>query len=107
MKIKTAEEKTGGGILLPTTAQTKPNGGEVVAVGEGKEVGKKKLDLSVKVINASYPCLAGVIYFVFLGPSSIGVLSTKYFSLCRLVLKSFTPSMLEQRWSSMVQSILY
>lgn len=103
MKIKTAEEKTGGGILLPTTAQTKPNGGEVVAVGEGKEVGKKKLDLSVKVINASYPCLAGVIYFVFLGPSSI----TKYFSLCRLALKSFTPSMLEQRWSSMVQSILY
>lgn len=53
MKIKIAEEKTGGGILLPTSAQSKPQGGEVVAVGEGKEIGKKKLDLSVKVIQWS------------------------------------------------------
>ncbi|KAL0338862.1 UNVERIFIED_CONTAM: chaperonin, chloroplastic [Sesamum angustifolium] len=28
VKIKTAEEKTSGGILLPTTAQTKPQAGE-------------------------------------------------------------------------------
>ena len=50
VKIKTAEEKTLGGILLPATAQTKPQGGEVVAVGEGKTIGKNKLDISVKVI---------------------------------------------------------
>lgn len=50
MKIKTVEEKTGGGILLPTTAQTKPQGGEVVAVGEGRTVGKNKVDTGVKVI---------------------------------------------------------
>lgn len=50
VKIKTAEEKTVGGILLPTTAQTKPQGGEVVAVGEGKTIGKNKLDICVKVI---------------------------------------------------------
>lgn len=50
MKIKNAEEKTEGGILLPTTAQTKPQGGEVVAVGEGRSVGKAKVDVSVKVI---------------------------------------------------------
>ncbi|RVW43979.1 20 kDa chaperonin, chloroplastic [Vitis vinifera] len=37
-----------GGILLPTTAQTKPQGGEVVAVGEGKTIGKNKLDICVK-----------------------------------------------------------
>ncbi|KAA8523353.1 hypothetical protein F0562_009776 [Nyssa sinensis] len=48
VKIKTAEEKTGGGILLPTTAQTKPQGGEVVAVGEGRSMGKNKVDISVK-----------------------------------------------------------
>ncbi|XP_042489231.1 20 kDa chaperonin, chloroplastic-like [Macadamia integrifolia] len=48
VKIKTVEEKTVGGILLPTTAQTKPQGGEVVAVGEGKAIGKTKVDISVK-----------------------------------------------------------
>lgn len=50
VKIKTAEEKTSGGILLPTTAQSKPQGGEVVAVGEGRTVGPNKVDISVKVI---------------------------------------------------------
>lgn len=50
VKIKAAEEKTVGGILLPTSAQTKPQGGEVVAVGEGKTIGKNKLEISVKVI---------------------------------------------------------
>jgi len=50
VKIKDAEEKTAGGILLPATAQSKPQGGEVVAVGEGKSVGKNKVDISVKVI---------------------------------------------------------
>ncbi|KAL7194041.1 hypothetical protein ACSBR2_025650 [Camellia fascicularis] len=48
VKIKTAEEKTVGGILLPSSAQTKPQGGEVVAVGEGKTMGKNKVDISVK-----------------------------------------------------------
>ncbi|XP_042488491.1 20 kDa chaperonin, chloroplastic-like [Macadamia integrifolia] len=48
VKIKTVEEKTVGGILLPSTAQTKPQGGEVVAVGEGKTIGKTKVDISVK-----------------------------------------------------------
>lgn len=49
VKIHTVEEKTGGGILLPTTAQTKPQGGEVVAVGEGKTIGKTKVGISVQV----------------------------------------------------------
>ncbi|KAL3830060.1 hypothetical protein ACJIZ3_018862 [Penstemon smallii] len=48
VKIKTAEEKTSGGILLPTSAQSKPQGGEVVAVGEGRTLGKNKVDISVK-----------------------------------------------------------
>ena len=49
LKIKEAEEKSSGGILLPTTAQTKPQSGEVVAVGEGKTVGKNKIEISIKV----------------------------------------------------------
>ncbi|XVF48852.1 hypothetical protein PTKIN_Ptkin03bG0221600 [Pterospermum kingtungense] len=48
LKIKEAEEKTEGGILLPSTAQSKPQGGEVVAVGKGKTIGKTKLEGSVK-----------------------------------------------------------
>ncbi|KAF0904527.1 hypothetical protein E2562_035349 [Oryza meyeriana var. granulata] len=36
VKLGSAEEKTVGGILLPWTEQSKPQGGEVVAVGEGK-----------------------------------------------------------------------
>lgn len=49
VKIKEAEEKTDGGILLPTTAQSKPQGGEVVAIGEGKSIGNAKVESSVKV----------------------------------------------------------
>lgn len=48
VKIKNVEEKTEGGILLPTTAQSKPQGGEIVAVGEGKTIGNTKVDISVK-----------------------------------------------------------
>lgn len=49
VKIKEAEEKTSGGILLPTTALTKPQSGEVVAVGEGRTVGKSTIEVGVKV----------------------------------------------------------
>src|SRR4051794_10590365 len=31
----TAEEKTGGGIIIPDTAKEKPQEGEVIAVGSG------------------------------------------------------------------------
>nr|DAD39273.1 TPA_asm: hypothetical protein HUJ06_013596 [Nelumbo nucifera] len=34
--------------LLPSTAQTKPQGGEVVFVGEGRTVGENKVDINVK-----------------------------------------------------------
>ncbi|KAL6519229.1 20 kDa chaperonin, chloroplastic [Orobanche gracilis] len=48
VKIKSPEEKTSGGILLPAAAQSKPEAGEVVAVGEGRAFGKNKVDISVK-----------------------------------------------------------
>lgn len=37
VKPAPAEEKTTGGIIIPDTAKEKPQKGEVVAVGPGKE----------------------------------------------------------------------
>ncbi|GAU16821.1 hypothetical protein TSUD_200640 [Trifolium subterraneum] len=56
VKIKDAEEKTASGIILPSTAQSKPQGGEVVAVGEGKTVGKSKVEISAgaQVVYSKY-----------------------------------------------------
>ena len=38
-----AEEKTAGGIIIPDTAKEKPIEGEVLAVGNGKELKSGKL----------------------------------------------------------------
>ena len=44
------EQKTAGGILLPGSAQEKPNQGEIVAVGDGKILDSGELrPLTVKV----------------------------------------------------------
>jgi len=47
VKLGVAEEKTMGGILLPSSAQTKPQGGEIVAVGGGRTIGDKKVEVSI------------------------------------------------------------
>jgi len=49
LKVLDAEEKTAGGILLPDSAQEKPQHGKVTAVGEGR-LGKdgKRMKLDVK-----------------------------------------------------------
>jgi len=51
VKPVTREEVSKGGIVLPDTAQEKPQEGEVVAVGPGKlsENGSKRVPLDVKV----------------------------------------------------------
>ena len=41
-----AEEKTAGGLIIPDTAQEKPQKGTVIAVGPGK---KKEEPMTVKV----------------------------------------------------------
>ena len=41
-----AEEKTSGGIIIPDTAQEKPQKGTVIAIGPGK---KKEEPMTVKV----------------------------------------------------------
>jgi chaperonin GroES len=55
----TAEEKTAGGIIIPDTAQEKPQQGEIIAVGPGgrDEAGKLiPIDLKVgdKVLFAKW-----------------------------------------------------
>jgi len=40
--------------LLPSTAQTKPQGGEVVAVGAGRTIGDKKIEVGVQVNSCSW-----------------------------------------------------
>lgn len=50
VKAVEAEEKTAGGILLPDTAREKPQMGEVIAVGPGKQLDSGKvtpMDVSV------------------------------------------------------------
>jgi len=58
-KGTSAEEVTKGGIVLPDTAQEKPQEGEVIAVGPGKLLDSGKLmpmDVKVgdKIIYAKY-----------------------------------------------------
>ncbi len=49
LKVLDADEKTAGGILLPDSAQEKPQRGKVTAVGEGKLGSNgKRLKLDVK-----------------------------------------------------------
>ena len=50
VKRTEAEQKTAGGILLPDTAKNKPQRGEIIAVGPGKQLkdGKTR-PLQVKV----------------------------------------------------------
>jgi len=42
------EEKTKGGIIIPDTAKEKPQEGEVIAVGPGKQDDGKVIALDVK-----------------------------------------------------------
>ena len=43
VEILDAEEKTKGGIVLPDTAQEKPQQGKVIAVGNGKTLSNGKV----------------------------------------------------------------
>jgi chaperonin GroES len=53
VKIKTSEAKSDGGILLPVSVQTRPQGGEVVAVGEGRSFGSSSIEISVPVCTSA------------------------------------------------------
>ncbi|MGL4606513.1 MAG: co-chaperone GroES [Eubacteriaceae bacterium] len=49
IKVKEEEVTTVGGIVLPGSAQEKPQQGIVIAVGTGEVVDGKKVPLDVKV----------------------------------------------------------
>ena len=51
VKAAPAEEKTKGGIIIPDTAKEKPQRGEVVAVGPGKEANVMR-ETNIKNISA-------------------------------------------------------
>ena len=55
VKALQAEEKTSGGIVLPDSAQTKPQTGEVIAIGPGKVLDNGKVvPMDVKVGDKIY-----------------------------------------------------
>ncbi|HEY5556261.1 co-chaperone GroES [Acetobacterium sp.] len=49
IKVKAEEVTTLGGIVLPGSAQEKPQQGKVIAVGSGEVIDGKKVPLDVKV----------------------------------------------------------
>ena len=50
IKVLDSEEKTKGGIIIPDTAKEKPQGGEVVAVGNGAKTDDGKIiKMDVKI----------------------------------------------------------
>jgi chaperonin GroES len=54
VKPAPAEEKTKGGIIIPDTAKEKPQRGEIVAVGPGKEGNKMTVKQGDIVLYGKY-----------------------------------------------------
>ncbi len=54
VKPAPAEEKTKGGIIIPDTAKEKPQRGEVIAVGPGKEDVKMTVKAGDVVLYGKY-----------------------------------------------------
>jgi len=54
VKAAAAEEKTAGGIIIPDTVKEKPQKGEIVAVGPGKDGVKMTVKKGDKVLYGKY-----------------------------------------------------
>ncbi len=54
VKAAPAEEKTSGGIIIPDTAKEKPQRGEVVAVGPGKDGNAMTVSVGDIVLYGKY-----------------------------------------------------
>jgi chaperonin GroES len=54
VKPAAAEEKTKGGIIIPDTAKEKPQRGEVVAVGPGKDGNLMTVQVGDTVLYGKY-----------------------------------------------------
>ena len=55
VKPGSAEEKTKGGIIIPDTAKEKPQRGEVVAIGPGKDGNLMTVQVGDVVCTESMP----------------------------------------------------
>lgn len=49
-----AEERTKGGIIIPDTAKEKPQQGEVIAIGPGKEGAQLNISIGDRVLYGKY-----------------------------------------------------
>jgi chaperonin GroES len=54
VKPAPAEEKTKGGIIIPDTAKERPQKGEVIAVGPGKDDNKMSVKVGDSVLYGKY-----------------------------------------------------
>lgn len=54
VKPAAAEEKTEGGIIIPDTAKEKPQRGEVIAVGPGKDGNQMTVQVGDIVLYGKY-----------------------------------------------------
>lgn len=54
VKPAPAEERTAGGIIIPDTAKEKPQRGEVIAVGPGKDGNKMTVKKGDTVLYGKY-----------------------------------------------------
>lgn len=54
VKPAAADEKTKGGIIIPDTAKEKPQRGEIIAVGPGKDGIKMTVAIGDKVLYGKY-----------------------------------------------------
>jgi len=54
IKPADAEEKTKGGIIIPDTAKEKPQKGEIIAVGPGKEGNAMTVKVGDTVLYGKY-----------------------------------------------------
>mgnify|MGYP003417663180 CR=1 FL=1 len=54
VKPAPAEEKTAGGIIIPDTAKEKPQKGEIIAVGPGKDGQKMTVKKGDMVLYGKY-----------------------------------------------------
>jgi chaperonin GroES len=54
VKPAQAEEKTSGGIIIPDTAKEKPQKGEIIAVGPGKDGNEMTVKIGDKVLYGKY-----------------------------------------------------
>ena len=54
IKVLDSEEKTAGGIIIPDTAQEKPQKGKIVAVGKGTKEHPISVKVGDKVLYGKY-----------------------------------------------------